>query len=63
MVFMSDRAKGIIEGVKRHFPNSNHLYNVQRKNMDNFQFWIAEEATNSEEFLEAYRLSSLEATI
>ena len=38
MVFMSDRAKGIIEGVKRHFPNSNHLYcvvhisrNVQKK--------------------------------
>ena len=57
LVFISDRHRGILSGIKKHFPEAHHLYcvvhilrNLFTKGMNVFQYWQAVEATNKEEF-------------
>ena len=57
VVFMSDRHKGILNGVSTHFPSSKHLYcifhlllNLSRRSMRKSLFFDAVEAINQRVF-------------
>ena len=60
VVFMSDRHRGLLHGVKTHFPESRHLFcvvhllrNIFGAGLKTSFFWSAVEATTEKEFNES----------